>query len=129
MHFHSRSVVQLYDYETNLNPPSFESWQHGEELFSTQNKNNNLLDRDFRPLAEESDQMDGMQVFTSMDDFWAGFTSSYLETLRDEYGKSSIWVWALPGVTVPPAEVVCKMPKSSSRLILNSCDRALAELG
>lgn len=54
-----------------------------------------LLDRDLRPFVEECDQMQGFQVITGADDAWAGFASKYLEGLRDEFGRKSVWVWGL----------------------------------
>lgn len=47
--------------------------------------------------------MQGVQVYTTLDDAWGGFASSYLEALRDEHPKTCIWVWGLqsPVATVP----------------------------
>jgi hypothetical protein len=36
---------------------------------------------------------------TTFDDAWGGFASDYLERLRDEYGKTVIWVWGLEDST------------------------------
>ena len=71
----------------------FESWSVGEELFSQLDREADLLDRDVRPFAEESDHMQGLQLITGTDDAWGGYAAKYLESLRDEYGKMSIWVW------------------------------------
>lgn len=65
------------------------------ELFSSLDKEHDLLDRDVRPWAEESDQMQGIQIFGSADDAWGGFASKYVESLKDEYAKTSIWFWGL----------------------------------
>lgn len=73
----------------------FEKWENGEELFVSTDTDNDLLDRDVRVWAEECDQMQGMQVFTSGDDAWGGFASRYVEKLRDEYGKMPIWTWGI----------------------------------
>lgn len=73
----------------------FEDWNVGEELFSDLDKEHDLLDRDVRPFAEECDQMRAIQIFASADDAWGGFTARYIDRLRDEYGKKSIWVWAI----------------------------------
>jgi hypothetical protein len=37
----------------------------------------------------------GIQIFTGIDDAWGGWASGWLEKLRDEYGKTSIWTWGL----------------------------------
>jgi hypothetical protein len=71
----------------------FDNWSTGEELFRDLDKELDLLDRDVRPFVEECDQMQGMQMFTGSDDAWGGFSARYLDSLRDEYGKTSIWVW------------------------------------
>ncbi len=93
--YHPRSVVQLHEYELGSALMPFERWGTGEELFRSLDREHDLLDRDLRPFAEEADQMQGLQVFASWDDAWGGFAGQYLERLRDEYGKTPIWVWGL----------------------------------
>lgn len=73
----------------------FEKWATGEDLFSNLDKEHDLVDRDLRPFIEEADQMQGIQLMTTFDDAWGGFASDYMERLRDEYGKTDIWVWGL----------------------------------
>ncbi|KAL8656717.1 MAG: hypothetical protein Q9210_000058 [Variospora velana] len=92
---HPRSIVQINDYELGSTLLPFEKWSSGEELFSSLDKEHDLLDRDIRPWAEECDQMQGIQIFAGGDDAWAGFSSRYVESLRDEYGKTSLWFWGL----------------------------------
>ncbi|KAI1476474.1 tubulin nucleotide-binding domain-like protein [Daldinia eschscholtzii] len=91
--FHPKSIIQLSEYELNSTVMPFEKWHMGEELFSSLDKEHDLLDRDLRPFVEEADQMQGLQVMTGIDDAWAGFAAKYLERLRDEYGKTPIWVF------------------------------------
>ena len=55
------------------------------------------MDRDLRPFAEEADYMQGLQIFSGTEDGWGGFTSSYVERIRDEYPKTNIWFWGLEG--------------------------------
>ncbi|CAM1502808.1 Fc.00g075840.m01.CDS01 [Cosmosporella sp. VM-42] len=93
--YHPRSLVQLYDFELNSTTMPFERFSMGTELFEVLDKDQDLVDRDWRPFAEEADCMQGIQVFTTTDDAWGGFASSYLEALRDEYPKTCIWVWGL----------------------------------
>lgn len=73
----------------------FEDWNAGEELFNDLDKEHDLLDRDVRPFAEECDQMRAIQIFSGADDAWGGFAARYIDRLRDEYGKKSVWVWAI----------------------------------
>lgn len=73
----------------------FENWDAGEELFSSLDKEHDLLDRDLRPFAEEADHMQGIQIMGGIDDAWGGFAARYMDRLRDEYGKTTIWFWGL----------------------------------
>jgi hypothetical protein len=93
--YHPRSIVQLSEYELNSQLMPFESWSAGEDLFQSLDKEFDLLDRDIRSFTEECDQMQGFQIFSGADDAWGGFAARYLDTLRDEYGKTSIWVWGI----------------------------------
>ncbi|KAL8806282.1 MAG: hypothetical protein Q9182_001429 [Xanthomendoza sp. 2 TL-2023] len=93
--YHPRSIAQINDYELRSTIVPFEKWESGEELFSKLDKDHDLLDRDIRPWTEECDQLQAIQIFASADDAWGGFASKYIESLRDEYGKTSIWFWGL----------------------------------
>lgn len=93
--YHPRSIVQLNEYDLNSSIAPFERWASGEELFADLDKEHDLVDRDMRPFAEEADHMQGIQIMTTVDDAWGGFASRYIEKLRDEYGKTTIWVWGL----------------------------------
>lgn len=93
--YHPRSIVQLNEYELNSSLVPFEKWETGEELFASLDKEHDIVDRDLRPFVEEADQMQGIQVMATLDDAWGGFASRYVERLRDEYGKTPIWVWGL----------------------------------
>lgn len=93
--YHPRSIVQLHEFELNSSLAPFERWSTGEELFSNLDKEHDLLDKDLRPFLEECDQLQGVQLFTSTDDAWGGFASSYLERIRDELGKTSLWAWGM----------------------------------
>ncbi|KAL2356953.1 tubulin domain-containing protein [Cryomyces antarcticus] len=93
--YHPRSLVPLHEYELNSVLLPFERWETGEELFANLDKEHDLLDRDLRPFLEECDQLQALQIVTGADDAWGGFSAKYLERLRDESGKTSIWVWAL----------------------------------
>ena len=95
MYYHPRSIVQLNEYELNSQIMPFEKWETGGDLFKDLDREVDLLDRDLRPFAEECDQMAGIQIMSSVDDAWGGFGASYIDGIRDEYPKSSVWVWAL----------------------------------
>jgi hypothetical protein len=85
----------MNEYELNSHIMPFEDWNMGEELFNDLDKEHDLLDRDVRPFAEECDQLRALQLFSGADDAWGGFAARYIDRLRDEYGKKSIWVWAI----------------------------------
>ncbi len=95
VYYHPKSIVQLNEYELNSQLMPFETWHTGEELFETLDKEFDLLDRDIRPFAEECDHMQGFQILSGVNDAWGGFAAKYLDSLRDEYGKASIWVWGV----------------------------------
>lgn len=95
MFYHPRSIVQLNEYELNSSLMPFERWQTGDELFSTLDREHDLLDRDLRPFLEECDHLQGIQIFSTTDDAWGGFTSKYLERIADDLGKGCRWVFGL----------------------------------
>ncbi|CCX08018.1 Similar to Protein dml1; acc. no. A2QAY5 [Pyronema omphalodes CBS 100304] len=95
IYYHPRSSVQIDEYELNSGIQPFEGYGLGQELFKGMNREHELLDRDFRLFAEECDAMQGIQIFTSTDDAWAGFAGQYISELRDEYGKVGICTWGL----------------------------------
>ncbi|ATY59490.1 mtDNA inheritance [Cordyceps militaris] len=94
-YYHPKSLNPLYDYELHSSIQPFERFDMGKELFHTLDKEQDIVDRDWRPFVEECDHMQGIQVISTIDDSWGGFASSYLETLRDEYPKQCIWVWGI----------------------------------
>ncbi|KAK4232052.1 tubulin domain-containing protein [Podospora fimiseda] len=96
VYYHPRSILQLNDYESQSTIQPFESYSTGEDLFKELDKEHDILDRDLRSFLEESDAPQGIQLFTSLDDAWAGFASKYLERIRDEVGgKTGVWVFGL----------------------------------
>lgn len=95
VYFHPKSIIQLNEYELNSTLMPFENWGAGDELFNSLDKEHDLLDRDLRPFVEEADQMQGIQLLTGVDDAWGGFAARYIDRLRDEYGKTAVWVWGV----------------------------------
>ena len=95
VYYHPKSIVQLSEFDVNDKLMPFESWDVGMELFEKLEREVDLVDRDLRPFVEECDGIQGLQIFTGVDDAWGGWASGWLERLRDEYGKMSIWTWGL----------------------------------
>ncbi|PQE13009.1 hypothetical protein CJF30_00002915 [Rutstroemia sp. NJR-2017a BBW] len=89
------TAESLNEYELNSSLMPFENWGAGEELFSSLDKEHDLLDRDLRPFAEEADQMQAIQIMSGIDDAWGGFAARYMDRIRDEYGKTTVWFWGL----------------------------------
>lgn len=119
--YHPRSLNQLYDYELDSTIRPFDRFAAGADLFSTLNKDEDILDRDFRPFVEECDHMQGIQVFTGIDDAWGGFASEYLEGLRDEYPKTCVWAW---GIQAP----IQGVPRQQRQLRLGNVAQSLNRL-
>jgi hypothetical protein len=95
VYFHPKSIVQLNEYELNSSIMPFENWDAGEDLFKSLDKEHDLLDRDLRPFVEEADQMQGIQLMAGVDDAWGGFAARYMDRLKDEYGKTTVWFWGV----------------------------------
>lgn len=94
----------------------FESFDMGRDLFNQLNKEHDLLDRDFRLFAEECDQMQGVQIFTSAEDAWGGFAAEYVAALRDEYPKTGIMTWGLQDFEKVARVSICDRPPATSPL-------------
>ena len=117
-YFHPRSLLSIAPPSDNINPanvlrgltgeagvsssqsPQFTSFQAGADLFAARNAEIDILDEDVRPWIEECDNLQAIEVFASSDDSWSGFASRYIEQLRDELGKTCIWIWGTDGLTV-----------------------------
>ena len=95
MYFHPKSILQLNEFELGSSLMPFEKWNMGEDLFGSLDKEHDILDRDLRPFVEQADQMQAIQLMASVDDAWGGFASRYVDRLRDEYGKTALWIWGL----------------------------------
>ncbi|OQN96180.1 hypothetical protein B0A48_17687 [Cryoendolithus antarcticus] len=95
VYYHPKSIVQLNEFELNSSLMPFENYATGEELFRSLDREHDLLDRDLRPFLEACDQLQAVQIFTTTDDAWGGFTARYLERIADELGKGTRWVFAL----------------------------------
>lgn len=104
VYYHPRSLIEVGDEPEGPDAESDLSWAAGDALFAALDREHDVLDRDLRPFLEEADHMQGLQVLSTVDDAWGGFAARYLERLRDEYGKTTLWLWALQ-------EPVARMPR------------------
>ncbi|KAI9740667.1 MAG: mtDNA inheritance, partitioning of the mitochondrial organelle [Claussenomyces sp. TS43310] len=121
VYYHPRSIIQLNEYELNSSLMPFERWTVGEELFNDLDKEHDILDRDLRPFVEEADQMQGIQLMSSLDDAWGGFTARYMDRIRDEYGKTTVWIWGLEDGTK-------NIPREKQFLRLSNTARSTVEI-
>ncbi|KAK8076566.1 Bcdml1 [Apiospora phragmitis] len=108
--YHPRSIVQLNEYELGSTLMPFEKWSMGEELFASLDKDHDLMTG-----------ICGVQIMSGIDDAWGGFAAKYVERMRDEYGKTPIWVW---GLQEPNAGI----PREKRLLRLTNKARSIAEL-
>ncbi|KAF2194815.1 tubulin nucleotide-binding domain-like protein [Zopfia rhizophila CBS 207.26] len=120
VYYHPKSLIQLSEFEVNDKLMPFEKWEVGMELFEKLEREVDLVDRDLRPFVEECDGMQGLQIVTGIDDAWGGWVSGWLERLRDEYGKLSIWIWGLGeqggDITVPREKRLQQISNSARSL-------------
>lgn len=127
--YHPRSAVQLSQYELNSQLMPFEKWAVGEELFHDLDNEEDILDRDLRPFAEECDHMQGFQLITGTDDAWGGFASRYLDGIRDEYGKTSIWTFGIEDGTQVPRHVRSIRLGNAARSMRSLAQQSSAYIG
>jgi hypothetical protein len=104
-------------------PPQFSSFSHGSELFSTYDADGDAMDTDVRSWMEEADAPQGIQFFSSTHDAWGGFATKYMEQLRDEYPKLSIWFYGCDG----PAPTVGSSQAAQAKLRLRERARNAAQ--
>lgn len=121
VYYHPKSIVQLNEYELSSTLMPFENWNVGEELFTSLDKDHDLLDRDLRPFAEEADQLQGIQIMAGIDDAWGGFAAKYMDRLRDEYGKTTVWFWGLE-------DGIKGVPRHRRFLKLSNTARSISEI-
>jgi hypothetical protein len=95
IYYHPRSLVQLQAETVTASLSPLNSWSSGTQLFDTDDREYDILDRDFRFFAEECDQLQGVMMVAGVDNAWGGFAARYVENLRDELGKGTIWVWGV----------------------------------
>ena len=87
--------MQINDFALGSSLMPFDRWTSGEELFEEIDRDVDILDRDLRLWAEECDSLRAIQLFECCDDAWGGFGARYAERIRDEYGKTALWVWGI----------------------------------
>ncbi|GAA5877726.1 hypothetical protein JCM16303_000218 [Sporobolomyces ruberrimus] len=72
-------------------PNEFATFTTGRETFISSQDLREECEDDLRSFAEKSDHTEGFMLTTSLSDAFGGFTSQFLESMRDEFPKSTVW--------------------------------------
>ncbi|GAA6062237.1 hypothetical protein JCM10212_000816 [Sporobolomyces blumeae] len=75
-------------------PNEFATFINGKETFLSSRDLRDECEDDLRSFAEKSDHTEGFMLSTSITDGFGGFTSAFLEMMRDEFPKSTVWTTA-----------------------------------
>ncbi|KAI7824711.1 tubulin domain-containing protein [Gamsiella multidivaricata] len=95
VYFHPKSMVTMSGYQLDSEFMPFDVFSYGHAAFTETEKEKDSYDENFRLFTEECDQLQGFQVFADVLDGWGGFTTSYLEQLREDFPKTSIVTYGL----------------------------------
>ncbi|KAK6873332.1 Protein DML1 [Candida tropicalis] len=84
----------------NFDKLKFDFFNIGQEEFKeNNNEDDDKLIEDFRYFLEKTDVLQGLQLFTNIDDAWGGFTSDMVLHLIDEYfnnnNKMNLWIYGI----------------------------------
>lgn len=93
--YNPRSIVQVYEDALEPQQRAFAQFADGEALYAELARHADFVDDELRPLVEQCDQMQGMQMLTGVDDGWGGFAARYMDAVRDEYDKATVVVCGL----------------------------------
>ncbi|RUS28702.1 hypothetical protein BC938DRAFT_481551 [Jimgerdemannia flammicorona] len=88
--YHPRSFNQLTQYQLDNDFKPFDVFSYGRDAYDDAEKELETYDENFRFFAEECDAVQGFQFLTTTFDGFGGFATSFLETIRDDYPKTSI---------------------------------------
>ncbi|GAA5841691.1 hypothetical protein JCM3766R1_005153 [Sporobolomyces carnicolor] len=77
--------------ETN----EFATFTQGRETFLSSRDLREECEDDLRSFAEKSDHTEGFMLSSTISDGFGGFTSAFLDMLRDEFPKSTVWTTAM----------------------------------
>ncbi|CAG8594649.1 7994_t:CDS:10, partial [Paraglomus brasilianum] len=92
MYYHPKSINQINQYQLDEFIP-FDVFTYGRNAFDAHEKETESFDQNFRFFAEECDGIQGFHVMTDIINGFGGFTSGFIETLRDEYPKKAILIY------------------------------------
>ncbi|KAG5513370.1 hypothetical protein PMAC_001433 [Pneumocystis sp. 'macacae'] len=113
--YHPRSLNQLCQYDLHDETFSpFYAFDQGKDLFRDLSKENDLFESHFRPFLEECDNIQGLTIFSEINNGWGGFACSFLDSIRDEIPKLCIWTFSIDTKINDDIEALLLMHETSS---------------
>ena len=105
IYHHPRSITEINQYTYGDDLKKFGTFAQGQDVFADQElvwmvigsqiQKNMLMEDRVRFFMEESDSPQGFQVFADVHDGFAGFASDFMEAIKDEYPKKSIFTMGM----------------------------------
>ncbi|TIB79010.1 tubulin nucleotide-binding domain-like protein [Wallemia mellicola] len=100
-YFHPRSIHQIPSFvqsgstlmEDTGGLVGFDGFELGQDVYKDYEREHYSFDEDLRHFAEECDLLQGFHVNADISDAWSGFSSAYLEEVRETYAKTPIMVF------------------------------------
>ncbi|KAI9493108.1 tubulin domain-containing protein [Zychaea mexicana] len=113
IYYHPRSMNQVttHNMDDSINP--YNTYSVGRQSYSDYERETESFEDNFRRFAEECDNLQGFQVFASVDDAFSGFAEGLLQDVRDEFAKTPILCYGLQSSSMPAPE------RSRQRVTLN----------
>lgn len=98
VHPNSVCLLDSFDHEFD----AFDIWSQGATALSSQLLEE-YMDTNLRRWAEETDHLKGFHIFVDATLAWGRVADSFLDDIRQEYGKKSIFTFADVQQPLPPA--------------------------
>ncbi|KAF9921438.1 mtDNA inheritance, partitioning of the mitochondrial organelle [Linnemannia zychae] len=95
VYFHPKSMVTISGYQIDSDLMPFDVFSYGRAAYVETEKEKETYDENFRLFTEECDQLQGFQVMADVLDGWGGYAVSYLERIREDYPKTTIFTYGL----------------------------------
>ncbi|KAJ1954550.1 mtDNA inheritance, partitioning of the mitochondrial organelle [Linderina pennispora] len=76
------------------------TFHEGLDVIDGEDRAGDVMDGDFRRVAEDCDCLQGFQVMADMYGGFAGYGCGYLARIRDEYPKKSVLLYSIGNTTV-----------------------------
>ncbi|CAD6884273.1 unnamed protein product [Tilletia controversa] len=93
----------------------FETYEQGHRTARQLDKDQEVSDDNLRWFAEDSDSLQAFNLTTTSSDAFSGFSAHYAESVRDEYAKTDLLVWATEWGTAVSTESSSAQAKKKKR--------------